>query len=77
LIDGPAEIQPAWLESGDTVLVTAGASAPETVVQSCLEWLEQRFGATVEVCIIREESVSFPLPKVLRTLELAPQSDDR
>jgi 4-hydroxy-3-methylbut-2-enyl diphosphate reductase len=49
-----------------TVLVTAGASAPEQVVEECLDWLRERYGATVEPRSIREESVSFPLPKELR-----------
>ena len=48
------------------MLVTAGASAPEVVVEECLDWLRDRFGATVEPRSIREESVSFPLPRELR-----------
>jgi 4-hydroxy-3-methylbut-2-enyl diphosphate reductase len=66
LIDGPADLQPAWFEGVETVLVTAGASAPEQVVDECLEWLRHRFGATIEPRSIRQESVSFPLPRELR-----------
>ena len=66
LIDGPHEIDPAWFRGDETVVVTAGASAPEGVVQDCLSFLRDRFGATVEERTIREEDVYFPLPKELR-----------
>ncbi len=68
LIDGPDDIDAAWFEGVETVLVTAGASAPEVVVEACLTWLCDRFGATVEPRSIREESVSFPLPRELRSV---------
>jgi 4-hydroxy-3-methylbut-2-enyl diphosphate reductase len=71
LIDGPNDIDPAWFAGVETVLVTAGASAPEVVVDACLEWLRDRFSATVEPRSIREESVSFPLPRELRTVATA------
>jgi 4-hydroxy-3-methylbut-2-enyl diphosphate reductase IspH len=57
-----------WFEGADSVLITAGASAPEQVVEQCVDWLRQRFGATVESRSIREESVSFPLPRELRNI---------
>jgi 4-hydroxy-3-methylbut-2-en-1-yl diphosphate reductase len=66
LIDGPADLRAEWFEGVKTVLVTAGASAPEQVVDECLEWLRDRFGATIEPRSIRQESVSFPLPRELR-----------
>jgi 4-hydroxy-3-methylbut-2-enyl diphosphate reductase len=66
LVDGPGDLQPSWFEAVKTVLVTAGASAPEQVVDECLEWLRERFGATVEPRAIRQENVSFPLPRELR-----------
>jgi 4-hydroxy-3-methylbut-2-en-1-yl diphosphate reductase len=66
LIDGPDDLQPDWFQGVSTVLVTAGASAPEKVVDECLEWLRDRFGATVEPRSIRQENVSFPLPRELR-----------
>lgn len=67
LIDGHEEIQEGWLSPADTVVVTAGASAPEDVVQDCLCFLKDRYGATVEECTIREEDVHFPIPLELRT----------
>jgi 4-hydroxy-3-methylbut-2-enyl diphosphate reductase len=66
LIDGADEIDPAWFGGDETVLITAGASAPESVVQDCVEWLKSRYKATVEERTIREEEVYFPLPKELR-----------
>lgn len=66
LIDGAREIDPDWFEGVDTVLVTAGASAPEVVVQDCLEFLRRRFDAMIEERSVREEDVYFPLPKELR-----------
>ena len=62
LIDGPANIDPAWFQGDETVLITAGASAPESVVQECIDFLKQRYGATVEERSIREEQVYFALP---------------
>ena len=50
------------------MLITAGASAPESLVQECLEYLEERFEATIETRSIREEAVHFNLPKELRQL---------
>lgn len=68
LIDGVAEIRAEWLDGVDTVLITAGASAPEDVVQECISYLQERFGATVEENFVREEDVHFPLPRTLREL---------
>ncbi len=68
LVDGVSEIRPEWFEGVQTVLITAGASAPENVVQECVEFLVREHGATIEEETIREESVHFPLPKTLREL---------
>lgn len=69
LIDGAAELQPEWFAGASTVLVTAGASAPEVVVQDCIEWLQRHYGAILEEVTTREEHVSFPLPRELRVLQ--------
>tara|TARA_R110002073_G_scaffold315027_3_gene487469 strand:+ start:3475 stop:4422 length:948 start_codon:yes stop_codon:yes gene_type:complete len=66
LIDGPADLSIENFSNASTVLITAGASAPESVVQATIDWLVEHFDATVEVKQIREESVQFPLPKPLR-----------
>ena len=68
LIDGAADIDPAWLQGVNTLGVTAGASAPELLVQEVLEKLRE-FGAdAVEDMAGVEEDVVFPIP---RTLERA------
>jgi 4-hydroxy-3-methylbut-2-enyl diphosphate reductase len=68
LIDGADEIRDEWFRSLQTVLITAGASAPEDVVQECIAYLRDRHGATVESRTVREEHVNFPLPRELRVL---------
>jgi 4-hydroxy-3-methylbut-2-en-1-yl diphosphate reductase len=66
LIDGPEDIDADWFSGSEKVLITAGASAPEDVVQECLALLQGRFAATVETRTICSELVAFPLPKPLR-----------
>jgi 4-hydroxy-3-methylbut-2-enyl diphosphate reductase len=68
LIDSRHEIAEGWLDDARTVLITAGASAPEEVVEECVDYLRQRYGATVETRTVREEHVSFPLPRELRVI---------
>jgi 4-hydroxy-3-methylbut-2-enyl diphosphate reductase len=68
LIDTVRDIRDDWFRRDDVVLVTAGASAPEENVQEVIEYLRKRFGATVETRTVREEHVSFPLPRELRGL---------
>jgi 4-hydroxy-3-methylbut-2-enyl diphosphate reductase len=69
LIDGVAEIDLRWFDNCQSILITAGASAPETVVQECVDFLVERFGADVEPVTIRKENVYFQLPRELRTLQ--------
>jgi 4-hydroxy-3-methylbut-2-enyl diphosphate reductase len=68
LIDGPQDLDVSRFSADDVVLITAGASAPEEVVSSTIQWLQDRFGATVEEKEVRKEEVYFPLPKALRNL---------
>ncbi len=68
LIDRASELHDDWFAASDTVLITAGASAPEDHVQDCVEYLRKKFGAEVESRTVREEHVSFPLPRELRVL---------
>ncbi|MEZ5950631.1 MAG: hypothetical protein R3C12_15730 [Planctomycetaceae bacterium] len=58
-----------WFRPTDAVLITAGASAPEVVVQGVLDLLRAAFQATVEEVVTREEHVTFPLPRELRQLQ--------
>jgi 4-hydroxy-3-methylbut-2-enyl diphosphate reductase len=69
LIDGVAELRREWFEGCARVAITAGASAPEIVVQECVEYLQRHFGASVREVSVREEHVNFPLPRELRELQ--------
>jgi 4-hydroxy-3-methylbut-2-enyl diphosphate reductase len=71
LIDGADELRVEWFRGVERVLITAGASAPEDVVQDCINWLTREYQATLEEVATREEHVSFPLPKELRVLQSA------
>jgi len=66
LVDGPQDLKTEWFEASMTVLITAGASAPESVVRETVDWLVEHFDAAVVTKTIREEKVYFPLPKALR-----------
>jgi 4-hydroxy-3-methylbut-2-enyl diphosphate reductase len=72
LIDSAQEIDPGWLVGVQTLVVTAGASAPEELVHGCLDWLRIHHGAIVEEYIVRKEDVYFPLPKPLRKTDPQP-----
>jgi 4-hydroxy-3-methylbut-2-enyl diphosphate reductase len=69
LIDGVAELRPEWFRGINGVLITAGASAPEVVVQECVEYLRREFGAEVAEITIRQEDVHFQVPRELRALQ--------
>jgi 4-hydroxy-3-methylbut-2-enyl diphosphate reductase len=69
LIDRVEELPEGAFQGHETVVVTAGASAPEETVQECIDYLQRRFGATVETRTVREEHVSFPLPRELRLIQ--------
>jgi 4-hydroxy-3-methylbut-2-enyl diphosphate reductase len=66
LIDSADMIDPAWMGERDTVGVTAGASAPEHLVQDVISWLESQGQTDVESLDGRPENISFSLPKELR-----------
>jgi 4-hydroxy-3-methylbut-2-enyl diphosphate reductase len=70
LIDGAQDIQDQWFSGAQTVVITAGASAPESVVEECVEYLKARYGAQVESRTLRQEDVHFPLPRELRAIEV-------
>jgi 4-hydroxy-3-methylbut-2-enyl diphosphate reductase len=71
LVDDLTEVQQQWLENIQTVALTAGASAPENLVQQLVEFLQQRGFAQLEEMEIKEEDVRFNLPAELaRTVQL-------
>jgi 4-hydroxy-3-methylbut-2-enyl diphosphate reductase len=66
LIDGPADIDPAWLVGKTAIGVTAGASAPEVLVQQVIDRLRDLGAAHVKESAGRAENVVFALPRELR-----------
>jgi len=71
LVDDLTEVRPEWLEGVTTVAVTAGASAPENLVEQIIESLRQRGFDQLEEMEIKEEDVRFNLPSELaRTVRL-------
>lgn len=65
LLDDPAMIQPEWLEAGPRIGVTAGASAPEELVQQVIRRLKELGAISVRTLEGVEETVAFPLPREL------------
>lgn len=71
LVDDLTEVRQEWLENIRTVALTAGASAPENLVQQLIEFLQQRGFAQLEEMEVKEEDVRFNLPTELtRTVQL-------
>ena len=62
LIDNSAAIDPKWLEGADSVAVTAGASAPEVLVEDVINYLQQNGYSSVEEVEVMPENVRFGLP---------------
>jgi 4-hydroxy-3-methylbut-2-enyl diphosphate reductase len=65
LIDGPEEIDNDWLNGKSRIGVTAGASAPEILVERVVDRIKRLAGGEVVQLAGVEESISFPLPKEL------------
>ena len=65
LIDGADDIQPEWLSETNTIGVTAGASAPEVLVQDVIKRLEKETDGKVIEAPGIEENITFSLPKGL------------
>ena len=66
LIDGADEIESSWLKGVGTIGVTAGASAPEVLVQEVINYLYDHGASEVIEVSGAEESVHFPVPEELR-----------
>ena len=66
MIDGPEDIRPEWLADVKKIGLTAGASAPEVLVQQVIARLRELGAEKVEESAGRSESVYFPLPKSLQ-----------
>lgn len=63
LVDDASEVNAEWLKECETVAVTAGASAPENLVQELVNCLKNRFGFdSLEELELKDEDVRFQLP---------------
>jgi 4-hydroxy-3-methylbut-2-enyl diphosphate reductase len=72
LVDDYSQIKPEWLAGARSVAVTAGASAPENLVQALLAGLRDNHGFTdLEEMELKEEDVRFVLPAELITRQPA------
>jgi 4-hydroxy-3-methylbut-2-enyl diphosphate reductase len=65
MVDNAAQIDPAWLSGRQRIGVTAGASAPEVLVDAVINQLRAYGARSVRVLDGVEENVTFPLPKGL------------
>jgi 4-hydroxy-3-methylbut-2-enyl diphosphate reductase len=73
LIDKAEDIQPQWLQGVDTVAITAGASAPEILVQEVVAYLQEKGYGSVEEVEVMPENVRFGLPpEIVQAIAAAP-----
>ncbi|WP_071058549.1 4-hydroxy-3-methylbut-2-enyl diphosphate reductase [Pelistega sp. MC2] len=70
LVDDPAMIKPEWIEGKRSIGITAGASAPEVLVQNVVNRLKELGALSVRKIAGIEENVAFPLPKELSRKKL-------
>lgn len=71
-VDMASELDPAWFEGARTVGLTSGASVPEILVKDVIEWLGERGFPNVEEVRTETETITFALPRNLRS-ELSAQ----
>lgn len=74
LIDDLSEVKSEWLANVNTVAVTAGASAPENLVEALVDSLRERGYTTLEEMEVKEEDVRFNLPAELVRVAATPQA---
>ena len=69
LLDDKSEIKREWFDSVDTVLVTAGASAPDDLVQAIIDELVEQYEGEVEPSTTVDEGMQFAMPVALRVMK--------
>ena len=73
LIDSCGDIEPAWLENVKTIALTAGASAPECLVEEVVKFLDSKGFGNVEELEVMPENVRFGLPpEIVEAIAAAP-----
>jgi 4-hydroxy-3-methylbut-2-enyl diphosphate reductase len=65
LIQQAADLEEGWLDRVSTLGITAGASAPEILVQELVDALSCQFNVSVEELNVINEDVTFSLPRAL------------
>jgi 4-hydroxy-3-methylbut-2-en-1-yl diphosphate reductase len=68
LVDEAANIDWAWMDGVEILGLTAGASAPELLVQGVLSALSERYEIEIEEIATRQETVTFKLPRAIATV---------
>lgn len=71
MVDNASQINPAWIEGRIRIGVTAGASAPEVLVQAVIDRLKELGAKSVRPLPGVEENVTFPMPKGLSATKAA------
>ena len=71
LIDDASKVDPTWFDGVKVLGLTAGASAPEVLVEGVLDWLSDRFDLDIVTEETARETVTFKLPRVLTEDEAA------
>ncbi len=67
LVQEASEIDPEWLEDVDSIGLTAGASAPEDLVEGVIDWIDEQYGgAEAQRLSVAEEDMEFNLPETLK-----------
>jgi 4-hydroxy-3-methylbut-2-enyl diphosphate reductase len=75
LIDSCNDIEPAWLKDVKTIALTAGASAPEHLVEETVSFLQQKGFGNVQELEVMPENVRFGLPpEIVEAIASAPAS---
>ena len=69
LIDGAEDLKQEWFAGITGIGITAGASAPEVLVNEVIDAFRARYSVTVELVETAQENIEFKVPRVLRTAE--------
>ena len=73
LIDSCNDIEPAWLKDVKTIALTAGASAPEHLVEETVTFLQAKGFSNVQELEVMPENVRFGLPpEIVEAIASAP-----
>lgn len=69
LVQRAADIQWNWFEGINTLGLTAGASAPDVLINEVIDAIKERFAVSLEEVAITQENVVFNIPRILRDAE--------